>query len=96
MRAVKSRAAKQNIGLTVPQATRQARAVADQLMPGQGVTVESRRSHDTDTDTPTIVTYITFPEAADASDVACAVESLAGHLRSTWSTCSITITRAAR
>jgi hypothetical protein len=96
MRAVKSRAAKQNVGLTVPQATRQARAIADQLMPGQGVTVESRQSHDTDTDTPTIVTHITFPQTADASDVACRVESMPGVLRSTWSTCSITVTRAAR
>lgn len=96
MRAVKSRATKQDVGLTVPQASREARRITDKLMPGQGVTVESRRSHDLATDTPTIITYITYPEAADASDVACAVERMPRALRSTWSTVSITVTRAVR
>ena len=96
MRAVKSKARKQDLGLTVPVATRQARAIADRLMPGQGVTVESRRSHDLTTDTPTIITHITFPETADASDAALTIEHLPGVLRSTWSTCSITITRAVK
>lgn len=96
MRAVKSRATKQDVGLTVPQASREARRITDKLMPGQGVTVESRRSHDLATDTPTIITYITYPEAVDASGVALKIESLSGVLRSTWSTVSITVTRAVR
>jgi hypothetical protein len=95
MRAVKSNARKQNTGLTVPQATREARRLTDKLMSGQGVTVESRHGA-LEAGTPTIVTHITYPETADASDVALEVETLAGYLFSHWSTCSITITRTVK
>lgn len=58
---VKSNARKQNLGLTVVKATRDARRAADATMPGAHATVDSRRTHDLATDTPVIVTTITFP-----------------------------------
>lgn len=58
---VKSNARKQNLGLTVVKATRDARRAADATMPAAHVTVDSRRTHDLTTDTPVIVTTITFP-----------------------------------
>jgi hypothetical protein len=88
-----SKARKQNLGLTVPVATRQARKIVDAAMPGVNATVESRFGHDLDTDTPTVITTITFPETADASDVACWAERAPGAIRSTWASCSIVITR---
>jgi hypothetical protein len=60
-RTVKSRSKRQDVGLTVVKATRQARALVDRVMPGVGATVDSRLSHDLDTDTPTVVTTVTFP-----------------------------------
>lgn len=66
-RTVKSTAAKQNVGLTVTKATSQARRIADRIMPGAGVTVESRLSHDLATDTPTVVTTITHPTGHEAA-----------------------------
>ena len=50
-----------NLGLTIPVATRQARAIVDRAMPGVGATVESKHSHDPATDTPTVTTTITSP-----------------------------------
>lgn len=58
---VKSRARKQNVGLTIPIATRQARRIVDEIMPGVGATVESRGSADSATLERVIVTTITFP-----------------------------------
>jgi len=47
--------------LTVVKATSQARRYVDKLMPGVIATVESKLSHDLTTDTPTVITTITFP-----------------------------------
>ncbi len=61
MRTVKSNAKRQNVGLTVPVATRQARKIVDAVMPGVMATVESKLSYDLDGVTPTVVTTVTFP-----------------------------------
>jgi len=47
--------------LTIQQATREARRLVDKIMPGVGATVESRGSYDLKTDTPLIITRVTFP-----------------------------------
>lgn len=68
MRAVKSNAKRQSLGLTIPVATRQARKIVDQVMPpGAGATVESRSSADPVTLERVIITTVTFP--ANTSDV---------------------------
>lgn len=48
--------------LTVTQATVQARRLVDRFMPGVMATVDSKLSHDLATDTPTVITTVTFPE----------------------------------
>jgi len=93
MTPVKSRARKQDLGLTISQATRNARKVVNATMPDAGATVDSRYDHDLATDTPTVITTITFPETADASDVACWAERAPGVIASDWSPVRITITR---
>jgi len=96
MRAVKSNARKQNLGLTVPAATVQARRIADRIMPGAGVTVESKGSHDLDTDTPVIITTVTFPANMAATAkvaLSLALTDLAGNIRQSDADSSITITR---
>jgi len=65
MRAVKSKGGKQNLGLTVSKATRQARTIVDQVMPGVMATVESKPSWDLATDVETVTTTITFPASTD-------------------------------
>lgn len=85
--------------LTVQQATKQARRHVDKLMPGVMATVESKLSHDLDTDTPTVITTVTFPaEVGDGT-----IDRLAAHLStltgyregpSTQGPARITITRA--
>ena len=47
--------------LTISQATSQARRHVDKIMPGVGATVDSKLSHDLTTDTPIIITTVTFP-----------------------------------
>ncbi len=47
--------------LTAPKATTQARRIVDKIMPGVVATVESRLSHDLASDTPLVITEITFP-----------------------------------
>jgi hypothetical protein len=65
--------------LTIPQATKQARRHVDKLMPGVGATVESKLSHDLDTDTPTVITVVTFPHMHSAiSELRAALHSLPG------------------
>lgn len=83
----------QNLGLTVPKATTQARRIVDKVMPGVMATVDSRTSWDMDTDAQVIITTVTFPETADASGVACWADALPDAIRSTWSSCRIVITR---
>lgn len=74
--AVRSRKPK-TLALSVALATRQARKHVDAIMPGVMATVESKLSHDLTTDTPTVVTTITFPFAhVRAYDLGVALESL--------------------
>lgn len=81
---------------TIAKATRDARRLIEKTLPGvAGVTVNSTRTADPVTLDLQIRTTITYPETADASDLACAVERLPGLIRSTWSTVAITIVRAA-
>lgn len=61
MLIAKSKARKQNLGLTIPVATRQARKHVDAIMPGVLATVESKDSFDLDTNTALVVTTVTFP-----------------------------------
>lgn len=95
MTPVKSRARKQNLGLTISQATRDARKIVNATMPGAGATVESRYSHDLANDVPTVVTTITFPvNAPRVAELFNALADLPG--RTGWnavSTCSIVVTR---
>lgn len=68
-RTVKS-AARKPAGLTVAKATADARKVVNRVMPGVNTTVDSRLSHDLDTDTPTVITTITFPRGHAARHLA--------------------------
>jgi hypothetical protein len=63
-----SKARKQNLGLTVPVATRQARKVVDAAMPGVNATVESKFGYDMNADMQVVVTTITFPEYSRGAD----------------------------
>jgi hypothetical protein len=60
-RSVKSTARKLATGLTVQKATRDARRIVEQVMPGVGVTIDSRIGWDLDADRETVVTTITYP-----------------------------------
>lgn len=66
-----SRAKKQDLGLTVTRATRDARKVvmSGPEMPGVFATVESHFGYDLDADIPTVITTITFPENRRGADV---------------------------
>lgn len=99
MRAVNSKARKQSLGLTVPQATREARRIVDQVMPGVGATVESRGSADPATLERVIVTTVTFPanHAATAKSLLpFRLSGLLGVMRMVDADSSITITRSVR
>ena len=81
--------------LTIQKATSQARRHVDRLMPGVMATVDSRLSHDLATDTPLIITTVTFPEhhtnavaLMDALDV-----NLSGVRKLDAASASLTITR---
>ena len=95
MRTVKSNAKRQDLGLTVPVATRQARKIVDAVMPGVAATVESKLSHDINNDVAIVVTMVTFPKGQDAGDLALALRALPGglHLPSTIADSSIVIIR---
>lgn len=82
--------------LTIPQATTQARRHVDRIMPGALATVESRLSHDLDTDTPLVITTVTFPAnmAADSKTaLSLALSRLAGNVKQADADSSIKITR---
>lgn len=81
------------VGLTVGQATREARKIVNATMPNVMATVESRHGWDVTGDQQTVITTITFPETADASDVACWAERAPGVISSAWSPTRIVITR---
>jgi hypothetical protein len=97
MRTVKSNAKRQNVGLTVPVATRQARKIVDQVMPGVAATVESKLSHDLATDTATVVTTVTFPANLPAAKrFAVQANLLTGRIGMVVADSSIVITRKVR
>lgn len=79
--------------LTIKQATGQARRHVDRIMLGVGATVESKLSHDLASDTPTIITVVTFP-AGDLRRVTLgmALRSLSGATARVESS-RITVTR---
>ena len=84
MRTVKSNAKRQNLGLTVPVATRQA-------------TVESKLSHNLATDTATVVTTVTFPAGQSGrTGLALLLANLPGRTARTVADSSIVITRKVR
>lgn len=81
--------------LTATKATSQARRHVDAIMPGVGATVESKLSHDLATDTPTVVTTITFPAGqAGRTGLALMLETLPGFRARTVADASIRIIRA--
>jgi hypothetical protein len=81
--------------LTVPQATTQVRRHVDRIMPGVLATVESKLSHDLDTDTPTVVTTVTFPKGSAGRHLLyAALTLLSGYRSRVGADSSIVITRA--
>jgi transglutaminase/protease-like cytokinesis protein 3 len=66
-RTVKSRAAKQDLGLTPVKATREARKLVQRIMPNAFATIESKLSYDFEANTATVVTTITFPADHEAA-----------------------------
>lgn len=80
--------------LTIPQATKQARRYVDKLMPSVLATVESQGSWDLDTDTPIMITTVTFPHMHSAiSELRAALRSLPGIRDMTTADSSIRFTR---
>lgn len=95
MRSVKSRARKQSTGLTVTQATSQARRYVDKIMPGVAATVESRLSADAATLAPIVITSVTFPaDAFAAGMLAAELQGLPGFITGQCGSNRLTITRA--
>lgn len=80
--------------LTVTKATTQARRHVDRLMPGVMATVESRLSHDLDTDTPLVVTIATFPATYSPVALADALKALPGAASVRAHATRIVLTRA--
>lgn len=94
-RAAKN-ASRKPAGLTVAKATADARKLVNRVMPSNlGATFNSRLGHDLDTDTPTVITTITFPRnTEDAASIGAALLRLAdGGMRIADS--SVVITRKA-
>ena len=82
--------------LTIQKATSQARRHVDKLMPGVLATVESRLSHDLETDTPLVITTVTFPAnmaATSKTALSLALATLAGNVKQTDADSSIRIVR---
>lgn len=95
MRTVQSKARKQNLGLTVTQATSQARRHVDRIMPGVMATVDSRTSYDMKADVPIVITTVTFPRnALGANDLALALQDRLSAEITHMADSSIVITRA--
>lgn len=82
--------------LTVSQATNQARRHVNKIMPGVMATVESKLSHDLATDTPTVITTVTFPRQAggEVARLSAHLATLAGRTNLVAADSSIVITRA--
>ena len=90
---------KQNLGLTVSQATSQARRIVNRIMPGAGATVDSRNCWDQVADVQVVITTVTFPAIIAATvKTALYIElaTLAGNVRQTNADSSVTITRTIR
>lgn len=95
-RRVKSTARKQDLGLTISAATRQARKIvySGPEMPGTFATVESRFGHDLEADIATVVTTITFPENERGAEIlAEAIREQIEHLNLIVDSARIVITR---
>lgn len=87
---------KQNLGLTVTQATTQARRYVDKVMPGVGATVDSKSTWDVATDAQVIITTITFPAIVAATvkaSFSLELAKLAGNIRQIDADSSIVVTR---
>jgi hypothetical protein len=81
--------------LTVTKATSQARRHVDKIMPGVMATVDSRLSHDMATDTPTVITTVTFPANHPATrDLEAALVTKLDHRKVDFGPARIVITRA--
>ena len=80
--------------LTIQKATSQARRHVDRLMPGVMATVDSRLSHDLETDTPLVITTVTFPANHHAAQLlSVALLALPGRRDMTAADASIRIVR---
>lgn len=97
MRAVKSKGGKQDLGLTVQKATREARTIVDKIMRGVNATVESKQTAEVSTLIPVISTTVTFPRMHESiSDLREELCTLTG-LRDMRTECSsITFTRTVK
>lgn len=81
--------------LSISKATQQARRHVNLFMPGVLATVESRLSHDLTTDTPLVITTITFPAGHPmVSTLATAAHSLVGFRSMVGADSSLVITRS--
>lgn len=90
---VKSRARKQNVGLTVTVATSQVRAIVDQAMPGVGATVESKDSWDAGADVQTVITTVTTPAGVAPHVLTRELNTLSGVLQVQTFPTRVVITR---
>ena len=81
--------------LTVSKATAQAGRHVRSMMPGVGATVESRLSHDLATDTPTVVTTVTYPAGhPDRLMLACTLRNSFPGAVIDWTATHMTIVRS--
>ena len=81
-------------GLTVPQATRQARKIVDAVMPGAFATVDSKMGWDAGQDVQVVVTTVTFPAGQGGrTGAALLLADLPGYVSRRVGDSSITITR---
>lgn len=71
-------------GLTVSQATRDARKVVNRVMPNVGATVNSKLSYDFGASAGVVITTITFPRIGNTDprgwQLAAALAGLSGHI----------------
>lgn len=81
---------------TVGSATREVRKLIARIYGESATTftVDSRLRPDPVTLASRVQTTVTYPESIDASDLACAVDALPGHLFSTWTSVAITVMRS--
>ncbi len=81
--------------LSITKATRQARRIVDEVMPGVMATVDSKLSHDLATDTPLVITTVTFPAGQHGrGGLALLLAALPGFRSRTVADSRITIARS--